>query len=416
MPPLAIGRFWWDNWLVWKARSLDAKVVDASKAVLVVHQNHDYSHTTYGPSKEEMMASEECIRNARLTCEQNPSDYDDGFFWRYAYTIDDATYKLTPAGVRKNPRHLWKQFKRYSSRPVGMAKLGLRALFPANQKSHAKNAVSGEHSQVKMRGVLDQLGLKKKAQTPLLPEALPYPAQVRRRIFRAERVRKRGGVEVFDTPEALALNDARMSHLESLGLNLSGKRVLDVGAGVGHLAVRLQGMGCSVVCLEGRSENLEAMRARYPGLEGHLANVENESLACFGRFDVVFSYGLLYHLENPQHAIRNLESACGELLLLETMVCDYDRPVVLVEDESADWNQALAGLGCRPSPYYVALTLNRAGFAHVYAPAQPPEHADFRFEWRNGLECVRDGHPLRCVFVASRNELTNPNLVPLLVD
>jgi hypothetical protein len=126
MPALAIGRFWWDNWLLWKARSLQAKVVDATKGVLIVHQNHDYSHTTYGPSKEEMMASEECIRNARLTCEQDPSDYDNGYFWRYAYTIDDANYQLTPRGIETNPRHLWKQFKRYSSRPIATAKLAQR--------------------------------------------------------------------------------------------------------------------------------------------------------------------------------------------------------------------------------------------------------------------------------------------------
>ena len=100
--------------------------MDATKAVLAVHQNHDYSHTTYGRSKEELMASEECIRNARLTCEQNPADYDDGFFWRYAYTIDDANYQLTSRGFKSNPRHLWKQFKRYSSRPIATAKLAQR--------------------------------------------------------------------------------------------------------------------------------------------------------------------------------------------------------------------------------------------------------------------------------------------------
>jgi hypothetical protein len=140
MPPLAIGRFWWDNWLLWKARSLGAGVVDASRAVLVVHQNHDYSHTTYGPSKEEMMASAECIRNARLTCEGN--DYDDGFFWRYAYTIDDATFKLTPRGIETNPRHLWKQVKRFGSRPWGMAKLARRALVSA-RAPRSKSAVAG---------------------------------------------------------------------------------------------------------------------------------------------------------------------------------------------------------------------------------------------------------------------------------
>src|SRR5215470_1099032 len=122
MPPLAIGRFWWDNWLLWKARSVHAAVVDATREVLIIHQNHDYSHTTYGPSKEEMMASEECILNARLTCADS-ADYDDGFFWRYAYTIDDATHKLTGGALRENTRRLWKQFKRYGSRPVSVAKL-----------------------------------------------------------------------------------------------------------------------------------------------------------------------------------------------------------------------------------------------------------------------------------------------------
>jgi hypothetical protein len=142
MPPLAIGRFWWDNWLLWKARSLHAAVVDATREVLIVHQNHDYSHTNYGPSKEELMASEECILNARLTCADS-TDYDDGFFWRYAYTIDDATHKLTSDGLKKNPRRLWKQFKRYSSRPVSVAKLLRRNFRSSTATAEQKKAVAG---------------------------------------------------------------------------------------------------------------------------------------------------------------------------------------------------------------------------------------------------------------------------------
>ena len=141
IPPLAIGRFWWDNWLLWKARSLHAVVVDASHATLVIHQNHDYSHTTYGPSKKDMMASDECILNARLTCE-SPADYDQGFFWRYAYTIDDATHRLTAHGIERNPRRWWKQFKRYSSRPLGAARLAVRRLFHPPPKSEAKTVVA----------------------------------------------------------------------------------------------------------------------------------------------------------------------------------------------------------------------------------------------------------------------------------
>jgi len=144
MPPLAIGRFWWDNWLLWKARSLAGAVVDATNEVLVVHQNHDYSHTNYGPSKEELMASEECVLNARLTCESS-SDYDEGFFWRYAYTIDDATHKLNASGMGRNPRRLWKQFKRYTSRPVSVAKLLKRNLTKTGSDAEHKKAVAGSH-------------------------------------------------------------------------------------------------------------------------------------------------------------------------------------------------------------------------------------------------------------------------------
>jgi len=106
-------------------------------------QNHDYGHTTYGRGKLDLMASEESIRNARLTCEANPADYDEGFFWRYAYTIDDATHKLTASGIQSNPRRLWKQFKRYSSRPLGMAKLAKRAVMSSRQKSEPKKAIAG---------------------------------------------------------------------------------------------------------------------------------------------------------------------------------------------------------------------------------------------------------------------------------
>ena len=33
IPPLVIGRIWWDHWLIWRARSLKAPVVDATLTV-----------------------------------------------------------------------------------------------------------------------------------------------------------------------------------------------------------------------------------------------------------------------------------------------------------------------------------------------------------------------------------------------
>jgi hypothetical protein len=44
IPPFAVGRAAYDNWLVAEARRQRAAVIDATAAVLAVHQNHDYRH------------------------------------------------------------------------------------------------------------------------------------------------------------------------------------------------------------------------------------------------------------------------------------------------------------------------------------------------------------------------------------
>jgi len=56
IPPFAIGRFAWDNWLVWQARAKGAAIVDLTDAVPVIHQNHEYNVSTirkYGGQKNE---------------------------------------------------------------------------------------------------------------------------------------------------------------------------------------------------------------------------------------------------------------------------------------------------------------------------------------------------------------------------
>ncbi|PYX42945.1 MAG: hypothetical protein DMG81_00680 [Acidobacteria bacterium] len=65
-----------------------------------------------------------------------------------------------------------------------------------------------------------------------------------------------------------------MANLEAMHLPLAGKRVLDVGCGVGHLGAKLVQMGASVVCVDGRESNIASLRTRYPQLEGHVGNVE----------------------------------------------------------------------------------------------------------------------------------------------
>jgi hypothetical protein len=88
--------------------------------------------------------------------------------------------------------------------------------------------------------------------------------------------------------------------------------------------------------------------------------------------------------------------------------------VLRIDEETGTSNQALRGLGCRPSPSYVVLALSRMGFAHIYAPRTPPANPDFIFGWKHDLSFSRDNHLLRCVFIASKQALQHSNVLPLL--
>ena len=65
VPPFALGRCAWDNWLVYRAAAGGASLVDGSQAVTAVHQNHDYAHSGHA-SAEELWRSEEAGRNRIL--------------------------------------------------------------------------------------------------------------------------------------------------------------------------------------------------------------------------------------------------------------------------------------------------------------------------------------------------------------
>jgi hypothetical protein len=85
MPPLVIGRVWWDHWLVWKARQLGAAVVDASDQVTAIHQNHNYGYHPAGARG--VWTDEQAAENYRLA----------GGRW-HLFTIDDATHILRDRG------------------------------------------------------------------------------------------------------------------------------------------------------------------------------------------------------------------------------------------------------------------------------------------------------------------------------
>jgi len=81
IPNFTIGRAGWDNWMIYKARKEGWAVIDCTPSIMIVHQNHDYSHLPDSKPHYDHPDSNENIRLA-------------GGQANIRYTILDSTHQL----------------------------------------------------------------------------------------------------------------------------------------------------------------------------------------------------------------------------------------------------------------------------------------------------------------------------------
>jgi hypothetical protein len=98
IPNFTIGRAGWDNWMIYKARKEKWTVIDCTPSVMIVHQNHDYSHLPGGKPHYEHPDTNENIRLA-------------GGEANIRYTILDATHQLV-GGKLVRPKLTYLRFMR----------------------------------------------------------------------------------------------------------------------------------------------------------------------------------------------------------------------------------------------------------------------------------------------------------------
>jgi hypothetical protein len=88
IPPFALGRTMWDNWLIYSVRSKKTPVTDVSEVTTVIHQDHEYAH--YPGGEEALWLGEEARKNREL-----------GGGYAHAYDLRDTTHKLTKKGLKR---------------------------------------------------------------------------------------------------------------------------------------------------------------------------------------------------------------------------------------------------------------------------------------------------------------------------
>ena len=214
-------------------------------------------------------------------------------------------------------------------------------------------------------------------------------------------------------------NVARLSHLESLGLPIIGRSVIEFGAGVGDHTFYYLTKGCRLVTTDARNELVEFIKERFD-VTALTINVETdiEKIKKLEKCDIVHCYGLLYHIRNPKEFLNALNSVC-KLLLLETCVSHDLREdgEHLVSEDINNPTQAFSGGGCRPTRKWIYNVL-RENFRYVYVPKTQPNHPEFPLNWENEME--DRSRLIRAVFVASQTDLGNnthlTSSIPLLYE
>lgn len=91
IPPMSLGRGYWDSWLVYRARYQGVPVVDLSPSLKVVHQTHDYGHLD--ESEDEYWSTLGGRKNYRLSGGR-----------KHFFNMKDAGWRLTPDSLERESR------------------------------------------------------------------------------------------------------------------------------------------------------------------------------------------------------------------------------------------------------------------------------------------------------------------------
>jgi hypothetical protein len=223
---------------------------------------------------------------------------------------------------------------------------------------------------------------------------------------------------VFHSTHYLRHNQRRQEHLATLELDLSNQTVLELGAGIGDHTSFFLDRNCRVLTSDSRPENVSMLHEQFSAqanVEVRTIDLDQPVIACMADselFEIVYCYGLLYHLGRPDEALRFMGAHCSGILLLELCVSFGDNLAVnVVTEDQRNPSQAWTGKGCRPTRRWVFAQLERL-FEHVYVPRSQPWHEEFPVDWSpKAAAAWAPGRLSRAVFVASRRPLNSSMLL-----
>jgi tRNA (mo5U34)-methyltransferase len=132
-------------------------------------------------------------------------------------------------------------------------------------------------------------------------------------------------IKLFPDLVTSGWSDPEKEKLPHFGLpkDMSGLRVLDIGCAEGYFSFEAERRGAKeVVAIDSFPDSVRRFNICRNALgskaTAYLCNVYDVSARAFGTFDVVFFFGVLYHLRHPLLALEKIFSVCTGTMLLQT--------------------------------------------------------------------------------------------------
>lgn len=102
-----------------------------------------------------------------------------------------------------------------------------------------------------------------------------------------------------------------------------GKKVLELGSGLGEMGAFFAELGADVLCVEGRKENVDFANLKYRHLKSFkcVQRDLDESFSFPEKFDLVICFGLIEVIKNINSFIDSLTKISNRILV-DTLICD----------------------------------------------------------------------------------------------
>ena len=160
----------------------------------------------------------------------------------------------------------------------------------------------------------------------------------------------------------------------------NNKTMLELAAGHGDTGHYFYNLGSIVTFADGNEGHLVKIKKTNP--DSTVLHIDQDKEWNLNKqFDIVVHWGVLYHLDNWQ---KDLKTAIehGKIIFLETEVCDSNDPTFEIKTSESGYDQAVNGIGSRPSAAMVEGCINETGANYVRYDDADINAEYHKYDWK----------------------------------